>query len=118
MSRKLTSILSTTAFCLVATSLLAHSEKDGTTPEDGAQLAETPEMIHMVFADPMRVTMARLVNAEGAEMHMERGTGLEPSLEFHAVPEALMPGKYTVEWRGLASDGHAMKGSFSFEIAD
>jgi methionine-rich copper-binding protein CopC len=39
-------------------------------------------------------------------------------LEFHAVPEALGPGRYTVEWRGLASDGHAMQGSFSFEISD
>ena len=118
MTRKLSSILSATAFCLAATPLLAHSEKQGTTPEDGAQLAETPEMIHMVFADPMRVTMVRLLNADGADMPMERGTGLEPSLEFHAVPEALIPGSYTVEWRGLASDGHAMQGSFSFEIAD
>ena len=118
MTRKLTSILSTTAFCLAATSLLAHSEKEGTTPANGAQLTETPEMIHMVFADPMRITMVRLLNAEGADMPMERGTGLEPSLEFHAVPETLMPGNYTVEWRGLASDGHAMQGSFSFEIAN
>jgi methionine-rich copper-binding protein CopC len=51
-------------------------------------------------------------------MPMERGTGLEPSLEFHAEPAPLAPGSYTVEWRGLASDGHAMQGSFSFELVD
>jgi methionine-rich copper-binding protein CopC len=96
----------------------AHSKKEGTTPADGAQLTETPEMIHMVFDDPMRITLVRLVNAKGAEMPMERGTGLEPSLEFHAEPEPLSPGSYTVEWRGLASDGHAMQGSFSFELLD
>jgi len=96
----------------------AHSEKEGTTPADGARLTETPEMIHMVFDDPMRITMVRLVNADGAEMPMERGTGLEPSLEFHAEPDPLSPGSYTVEWRGLASDGHAMQGSFSFELSD
>ncbi|WP_300061862.1 copper resistance CopC family protein [uncultured Roseobacter sp.] len=96
----------------------AHSEKEGTTPADRAQLTETPEMIHMVFDDPMRITIVRLVNADGAEMPMERGTGLEPSLEFHAEPEPLSPGSYTVEWRGLASDGHAMQGSFSFELAE
>lgn len=118
MIRKLASILCVTAFCLAATPLLAHSEKEATTPADGAQLTEAPEMIHMKFADPMRVTMVRLLNAEGAEMPMERATGLEPSLEFHAVPATLTPGRYTVEWRGLASDGHAMQGSFSFEIAD
>lgn len=96
----------------------AHSEKEGTTPADGAELTETPEMIHMVFDDPMRVTMARLLNADGAEMPMERGTGLDPSLEFHAEPEPLAPGRYTMEWRGLASDGHPMQGSFSFQITD
>jgi methionine-rich copper-binding protein CopC len=118
MNRNFHSILSATAFCLWAAPLLAHSEKEATTPANGAQLTETPEMIHMMFADPMRVTMVRLLNADGADMPMERGTGLEPSLEFHAVPETLVPGSYTVEWRGMASDGHAMQGSFSFEIAD
>ncbi|MEL6747691.1 MAG: copper resistance CopC family protein [Pseudomonadota bacterium] len=96
----------------------AHAKKEGTTPADGAQLTETPEVIQMVFDDPMRITMVRLVNAEGAEMLIERGTGLEPSLEFRAEPEPLSPGSYTVEWRGLAADGHAMKGSFSFVLAD
>jgi methionine-rich copper-binding protein CopC len=96
----------------------AHSEKEGTTPADGAELTETPEMIHMVFDDPTRVTMARLLNANGAEMPMERGTGQDLSLEFHAEPEPLAPGRYTVEWRGLASDGHPMQGSFAFQITD
>lgn len=110
------------ALALAATLLngtaFAHSEKEGTTPVDGAQLTETPEMIHMVFDDPMRITMVRLVNADGTEMPMVRETGLEPTLEFHAEPEPLAPGVYTVEWRGLASDGHAMQGSFSFDLAD
>ncbi|WP_299970783.1 copper resistance CopC family protein [uncultured Roseobacter sp.] len=112
-------LLTTIAILLsLSGAAVAHSEKQGTTPVDGAQLTETPEMIHMVFADPMRITMVRLVNAEGSEMPMARETGLEPTLEFHAEPEPLAQGNYTVEWRGLASDGHAMQGSFSFELAD
>ena len=75
-------------------------------------------MIHAVFDDPMHITIVRLVKEDGAEMPMERGTGLEPSLEFHAEPEPLSPGCYTVERRGLASDGHAMQSSFSFELSD
>ena len=106
------------AAALLSSAALAHSEKEGTTPVDGAQLTETPEMVHMVFNDPMRITMVRLLNADGAEMPMERSTGLEPSLEFHAEPEPLSAGSYTVEWRGLAPDGHAMQGSFSFELSE
>jgi methionine-rich copper-binding protein CopC len=101
---------------LFAMGASAHSEKEATTPADGATLSDTPEMVHMVFDDPMRVTMVRLLNEDGAEMPLERGTGLDPSLEFHAEPEPLGPGAYTVEWRGLSSDGHAMSGRFSFEI--
>ena len=96
----------------------AHSDKKSTTPADGTTLTDTPDMIHMVFDDPMRVTMVKLLNADGAEMPLERGTDLDPSLEFHAEPEPLSPGAYTVEWRGLSSDGHAMSGSFSFEIGN
>ena len=107
-----------TAVTLLSAAAFAHSETEETTPVDGARLTETPDMIHMVFDDPMRITMVRLENADGSEMPMERGTGLEPSLEFHAEPEPLAPGSYTVEWRGLASDGHAMQGSFSFELTD
>lgn len=111
--------LCTTAFVgALALNAAAHSEKEATTPVDGATLSGTPEMIHMVFDDPMRVTLVRLVDENGAEMAMERETGLEPSLEFHAVPQPLEPGRYRVEWRGLSSDGHAMEGDFSFEIGD
>lgn len=106
------------AAALLCSAVYGHSEKQDTTPRDGAQLSETPEMIHMTFDDPMRLTMVRLVNAEGTEMPIVRTTGLEPSLEFHAEPEPLEPGRYVVEWRGLASDGHAMRGSFSFELID
>lgn len=106
------------ALSLLSSPAIAHSEKQGTTPADGAQLTETPEMIHMIFDDPMRITMVKLVDAGGAEMPMERETGLEPTLEFHAEPQPLTPGVYTVEWRGLAADGHAMQGSFSFELTD
>jgi len=106
------------AAALLSSAASAHSEKEGTTPVDGARLTETPEMIHMVFDDPMRITMVRLRDADGTEIPMARGTGLEPALEFHAAPDPMQPGRYTVEWRGLASDGHAMQGSFSFEVTD
>lgn len=101
-----------------ANTAVAHSKKKETTPEDGAVLSEAPSTIGMTFDDPIRITMVRLLNAAGDEMPIERETGLEPTLNFSAEPSTLEPGAYTVEWRGLAKDGHAMKGSFSFRLAN
>ena len=106
------------AIALSTAAAFAHSKKEATTPSDGAQLTETPGLIQMQWDDPMRITMVRLVNAEGAEVALERATSMAPSREFSAKPAPLVPGQYTVEWRGLAADGHAMQGSFSFELTD
>lgn len=104
------------AAILVAGMAFAHSENEATTPPDGATVSGAPEMIELVFDMPVRVTLARLLNAEGAEMPLERETGMAPSLQFRAVPDTLPPGAYRVEWRGLAADGHPMGGAFSFTV--
>ena len=85
------------AAILMSWAALAHSQKESTIPVDGAQLTETPEIIQMVFDDPMRITMVRLLNADGAEMPMARSTGSEPSLEFQAEPAPLAQGSFSFE---------------------
>lgn len=109
------------AFVIFATTslgALAHSKKEGTTPIDGALLSTPPEVIGMVFDDPMRITMVKLTNADGLEYEVKPNQKLTPSLKFEAAPEPLTPGHYTVEWRGLSSDGHAMQGRFTFVLTE
>src|SRR6056297_1005755 len=95
----------------------AHSNKEGTSPADGAVLQSAPDIIAMSFDRPMRITMVRLTDADGDEFDVSRSDGAAPLMEFEATPAELDPGAYTVEWRGLSDDGHPMKGSFAFEIA-
>jgi methionine-rich copper-binding protein CopC len=97
---------------------LAHSKKETTTPADGAVLEAAPEVISMTFDSPMRVTMIRVTDANGSEIDLTRSDDMAPVTEFKALPAALKPGTYTVEWRGLSGDGHPMEGSFSFRIED
>lgn len=106
------------ALALSAAAGWAHSKKEKTIPADGAVLEAAPETIGMTFDKPMRVTMLRLTDAEGAERAVTRSDGMAPVTAFEAAPAALGPGAYTVEWRGLAEDGHPMEGRFSFEIRD
>ena len=97
---------------------LAHSEQKLTTPEDGAVLPTGPETIRITFDGPIRVTLIRLTDVDGVEHHLTRSDGMAQVTEIEAVPGALEPGAYTVEWRGLSADGHPMQGSFSFVVSD
>jgi methionine-rich copper-binding protein CopC len=95
---------------------LAHSQKEGTIPEDGARLTNPPPVIELAFNAPMRITHMTLTNAEGDSFGLARDKSLAARKEFSARPDDLPAGEYTVEWRGLAEDGHAMRGAFSFTL--
>ncbi|APX12412.1 copper resistance CopC family protein [Tateyamaria omphalii] len=110
-------ILALAAILATAAAALAHSKAEDTTPAKEATV-ETVEVIELRFDDPMRVTAISLTGPDG-EMEITRETGLDPVTEFRAMPPEDMPGgAYTVDWRGLSSDGHPMQGSFDFTVAD
>ena len=116
-----TFLLSISAFAAMGLSdkpALAHSEKESTTPADGAVLDTPPEIISMTFDSPMRLTMIRLIDADGVEIEVDRTDNMAPLTKITATPSALAPGTYMVEWRGLADDGHPMEGGFTFRIED
>ncbi len=95
----------------------AHSKSEATTPADGATVTDVPELT-MRFDDPMRIISVTLRSSDG-DVEIDRETGMDPAKEFRAIPlEELAPGSYRFDWRGMASDGHPMQGSFSFTVAE
>ena len=96
----------------------AHSRKEATEPADGAVLETSPSTISMRFDMPMRVTLIALTDQDGAAHDLTRSDNMQPVTEFSAEPPALPADQYKVEWRGLATDGHPMQGTFSFEVSD
>ena len=95
----------------------AHSKQEVTVPHDGAVLAGPPDVVSVAFDAPMRITVIHLTSEAGDTFGLERSDDMRPVTEFRAIPPLLPNGRYTVEWRGLSADGHAMKGRFSFEVA-
>lgn len=111
------------ACCVIGAALAhdaaeAHSKQTSSMPADGAVLDAAPEMIGMTFDRPIRITFIRLTDEAGAEVPLDRDDAMAAVLEFAAAPEALAPGRYVVEWRGLSEDGHPMEGAFSFEVKE
>lgn len=94
----------------------AHSRSETTVPANGAVLAAAPSVISISFDKPMRVTLIELTDSDGDAFALERTDGMAPVTRFEATPVLLPAGSYTIEWRGLSVDGHAMSGRFTFEV--
>ena len=105
------------AMIVVAGAAFAHSKQEVTFPHDGAVLEAPPDVVSIAFDAPMRITVIRLTSDDGDTFELERSDDMQPVTDFRATPPVLGDGRYTVEWRGLSADGHAMKGRFSFEVA-
>ena len=100
---------------LAAGAAHGHSQKESSMPADGALLGTSPAMIGVRFDTPTMVTLFRVTDGAGAEQPVEGGE-LAPALEYQVVPGSLSAGTYSVEWRGLSSDGHPVEGRFSFTV--
>lgn len=87
-------------------------------PADGSTLEQFPEQIEIMFDQPARVTKVTL-NYKGQDGAQEYRLEL-PTKDFVNQlilnPQSYGDGVYQINWRALAKDGHAMKGSFSFTI--
>ena len=94
----------------------AHSRAETTVPANGEVVAAAPAMITISFDKPMRITLIELTNADGDAFALARTDEMKPVTRFEAAPPALAAGSYTVNWRGLSEDGHAMSGRFTFEV--
>ena len=103
---------------LASGAAFAHSKQEVTFPADGAVLAAPPDFLSMRFDAPMRVTVIELTSeTTGGKFELVRSDGMRPVTDFRAMPPVLPNDRYTVEWRGLSTDGHAMRCRFSFEVA-
>lgn len=95
---------------------VAHSPVKTTAPANGATLTAAPATIEIAFKDAVRLTKAAIVSSEGQNTNLDLSASKSFSAKHELPTPQLPPGDYTVEWRALAKDGHAMKGSFSFSI--
>lgn len=95
----------------------AHSVVTKSHPENGASLSVAPDRIDVSFSKPTRIVKASLSHNKGAPIKLTLSTK-EPTkmVTFTPVPKAA--GDYNINWRALSKDGHVLKGSLQFSIAE
>ena len=108
-------LLLASLFAIWSSAALAHSPLKMSTPADQAILAEEPTEIALTYKGKIRLTRVRMRHAEG-DVDLDL-SGLKGFVSDATLPaHSFGAGDYVIEWRGLGSDGHAMKGSFSFRV--
>lgn len=114
--------------CVVVTG--AAHPRDGATPARHFGLASSipadkadvhaVDQIRLVFTqEPAAGSLSvRLVDASGALVPTSAPVkDAEDGKRFSVQPNAtVVPGRYTVSWRGMGADGHVVRGDFSFTV--
>ena len=113
---KMKIILYAGAIAIWATTAVAHSPLDGTTPANGSFVSEMPVEVLMDFKGDIRLTRVTLAHAGSPALNLDLGAQKIFTQEFILPMQDMGLGTYVVEWRGLGADGHALNGNFSFTV--
>lgn len=96
----------------------AHSKVETSIPANGSILEQFPRQIEIMFDQPTRATKVTLkhMGRDGEQEYRLKLPTKDFVKQLILKPQSYGNGVYQINWRALAKDGHAMKGSFSFTI--
>ena len=96
---------------------LAHADLILSTPEDGAQLAEVPAQVELVFSEDL-LPETVVVSVEDSAGMVIRVLEFEVDGSDVIVtwPPGLSGTDYTVNYRVVSQDGHPVSGSLAFTV--
>ena len=109
-------ILSAMALALVSVAAFAHPEIRETNPADGSVLEDVPASIIMTVSGELILTRVQMTHDDQAAINLDLGDEKEFAARFELPLPDLGSGTYLIEWRGLAGDGHVLRGTFSFRV--
>ena len=117
MSRKLVALTAAAALLVPASVAWAHVDVKSVSPRKNS----TRTAVHSVYVSfkSSLVTGTITIKRSNGSIVPLKSNGLKSSNKrvLQAVPRSsLTSGRYTVEWRGRAPDGHSQRGSWSFRV--
>jgi methionine-rich copper-binding protein CopC len=116
--RRLLAATAAVAVLLPAGLAWAHAKVKSVSPRKNATVHHSVRAVRVTFEESVITGLIAIKTASGRAVTLER-TGLKPS--DHAILQGipkrpLGPGRYTVDWRARADDGHRETGRWSFRV--
>jgi copper resistance protein C len=95
---------------------MAHTAMTKTSIVENAKLAVAPPEFTATFQHETSIAAVKLVSSSGQQIQLDYKPTPAMSKTFKVALPRLSPGKYTLSWRAVAKDGHAMPGAVHFSI--
>ena len=97
-----------------------HLALRSSIPAADAEVSEAPGEVRLIFTETPQLEATTIRLADGSSKLVPStetaADGKDPREIFIRPQAELAPGSYTVHWRAIAQDGHAVNGDFGFEI--
>jgi methionine-rich copper-binding protein CopC len=100
---------------VIATPASAHDALVSTSPADGSSVDAAPGAVELVFTEPPKAlgTAVSVVGPDGRPVSDGTVELVGTIVRQHLLADR-PAGRYTVEWRVTAADGHPTSGTFGF----
>lgn len=99
-----------------APAALAHTHVHHTSIADQASLAASPPDFTVEFEGKTGLAGVSLTDAAGKAVPLAYKPPADAAASFTIPLPTLAKGRYTLKWRTIGKDGHAMSGTVSFAI--
>jgi copper transport protein len=98
---------------------LAHAKLLRSQPRAGAALKQPPKTVELWFSEELDAggCAMSITDQTGKRVDKQNVVLAEGGKKLQTELEDLPSGTYTVEWKALSTDGHTMKGKFTFTLA-
>ncbi len=100
--------------------LVRHLALESSIPAADATVGTRLDEIRLFFTEAPRIdgTTIRIADAANdlVASTAAAADGEDPTQVFIRPAASLRPGAYTVHWRAIAQDGHAVNGDFGFQV--
>jgi copper resistance protein C len=105
----------TIVLTVVAVEAFAHAGFKASVPQANSQVVSPPDLM-LTFEKPVMLMGLTVTDVKGKPLDI----GFKPAGKNQATHSYPLPkvgnGLYTVNWSAMGSDGHNIKGSFSFSV--
>ncbi len=115
--KRLALAIAAATIMMAATPALAHTAVRETSIAENATLARAPANFTIVFSGPTGLANVTLTDAARRPVALNYTPPRQMASSFAIPLPALTPGAYTLSWRTIAHDGHAMPGAVRFTIS-